>query len=193
MSEREEAATVQLKVRMKEPLRANLEEAARRRGVSMNAETVHRLERSFEQDQRIEDVFGNRDLFGLLRAVAAVMDAAGEVACIMFSRRNEASRGWLDSPYAYDQAMQAAVRTLDMFRPPGEIKPGRLPKPKPTDSLANANLLRVLAHSQEHIGTDFAELLLGKLKYRGKSFEEAEEMRGKLGRLAERLETEHDK
>ena len=45
MADRDQATTVQLKVRMKEPLRADLEEAAQRRGVSMNAEIVRRLER----------------------------------------------------------------------------------------------------------------------------------------------------
>jgi predicted HicB family RNase H-like nuclease len=45
---REKSATIQLKMRMKEPLRARLEESARDRGVSLNAEGVSRLERSFQ-------------------------------------------------------------------------------------------------------------------------------------------------
>lgn len=56
MSEREQSATVQLKIRMKEPLRAELEQAAQERGVSLNAEAVDRLERSFRKD---EDLYGS--------------------------------------------------------------------------------------------------------------------------------------
>jgi hypothetical protein len=40
---------------MKEPLRAKLEGVARRRGVSMNAEIVHRLERSLEPRHEVLD------------------------------------------------------------------------------------------------------------------------------------------
>jgi hypothetical protein len=48
MSERDEDAYAQLKFRVKERLRAALEQAARHRGVSMNVEIVLRLEESFD-------------------------------------------------------------------------------------------------------------------------------------------------
>jgi hypothetical protein len=51
---RDQAATVQLKVRMKEPLRAMLDEVSARRGVSMNAEMVRRLEQSFRLEHALE-------------------------------------------------------------------------------------------------------------------------------------------
>jgi predicted HicB family RNase H-like nuclease len=41
---RSKAATVELRVRVKEPLRASIEAAAKRNGRSMNAEIVRRLE-----------------------------------------------------------------------------------------------------------------------------------------------------
>lgn len=50
MAERKKTAIVNLRVRTKEPLRAQIEKAARKRGVSMNAETVARLEASFRDD-----------------------------------------------------------------------------------------------------------------------------------------------
>jgi Arc-like DNA binding domain len=53
MAGRDEATPVQIKLRMKEPLRAMLEESARERGISMNAELVRRLERSFERRDRV--------------------------------------------------------------------------------------------------------------------------------------------
>ena len=47
MTARKPSATIGLKVRMKEPLRAMIAKAAEKRGVSLNAETVRRLEDSF--------------------------------------------------------------------------------------------------------------------------------------------------
>ncbi len=56
MVERKKSDTVQLKLRMKEPLRADIEKSAIDCGVSMNTEMVGRLKNSFkdEQDNRIE-------------------------------------------------------------------------------------------------------------------------------------------
>ena len=51
MAERSRSDTIQLKARMKEPLRAKLEAAAKARGVSLNAEMIHRLERSFIEEE----------------------------------------------------------------------------------------------------------------------------------------------
>ena len=64
MAERSRSDTVQLKARMKEPLRAELEAAAEANGVSLNAEMVHRLEQSF-----IEDM-GSESTRKLMRALA---------------------------------------------------------------------------------------------------------------------------
>ena len=63
MAERSRSDTIQLKARMKEPLRAKLEAAAEARGVSLNAEMVHRLEQSFTED------FGSESNRILMRAL----------------------------------------------------------------------------------------------------------------------------
>ena len=47
MAARKQTAIVGLKVRLREPLRKKLEMAAKKRGVSLNAELVNRLEQSF--------------------------------------------------------------------------------------------------------------------------------------------------
>lgn len=67
MAKREQSATVDLKVRMKEPLRADLERAARRRGVSMNAEAVARLEQSFLRDDQDKERKAMQELLGALK------------------------------------------------------------------------------------------------------------------------------
>jgi hypothetical protein len=52
MARRKQTATVDLKVRMKEPLRAALETEARKKGHSLNAEAVRRLEKSFHSENQ---------------------------------------------------------------------------------------------------------------------------------------------
>jgi hypothetical protein len=53
MRAREEAQTAQLKIRIKEPLRAAIERDAARRGVTMNVAINDRLEKSFSDEDRI--------------------------------------------------------------------------------------------------------------------------------------------
>jgi hypothetical protein len=48
------SAFVGLKVRLREPLRKKLEVAAKKRGVSLNAELVARLEESFRREAAVE-------------------------------------------------------------------------------------------------------------------------------------------
>jgi hypothetical protein len=56
MGKRPKTAIVQLKLRMREPLRAHLEKAAKARGVSLNNEAVDRLERSVERLGLLEEI-----------------------------------------------------------------------------------------------------------------------------------------
>lgn len=66
---RPKSATIDLKVRMKEPLRARIERAAKHRGVSLNAEIVDRVEKSFQQ----EDALGGPELVGLFQMMAGAV------------------------------------------------------------------------------------------------------------------------
>ena len=83
---RPKSATVDLKVRMKEPLRAKIETAARMRGVSLNNEVVQRLTLSFEREgaekdrrEAIRDTVldGIYESFGGLRHFAVMRMLAG--------------------------------------------------------------------------------------------------------------------
>jgi len=56
MKKRSKTDTVHVSTRMREPLRAKLEAAAKARGVSLNAELVDRLERSFERDEFAQEI-----------------------------------------------------------------------------------------------------------------------------------------
>jgi hypothetical protein len=64
MAARKQTAVVGLKVRLREPLRKKLEVAAKKKGVSLNAELVARLEESFLGEgllERMEPIFAGLD------------------------------------------------------------------------------------------------------------------------------------
>ena len=67
MAQRKQSATVDLKVRVKEPLRAALERAARQRGRSLNAEIVQRLERSLQDEDILTKI--SSQLAGIEKAM----------------------------------------------------------------------------------------------------------------------------
>lgn len=185
MPRREQSETVQVGLRMKEPLRLALEKASRNRGVSMNAEIVARLERSFEHDQRIEDVFGSADLFGLMKAVASVMDfvgrSAGTIGGAGYGPAWERSYGWIDHPYAYDQAFRAACRVLEAVRPPGtiEIPDSEVLNPR---GASPEEKKQMNEEAVMMIGTWGADAILSK----GWA-ERAPDVHAYLGRLADRI------
>ena len=68
---RAKSATVDLKARMKEPLRAKLEVAAKTRGVSLNFEMVSRLESSFAKESAQDDALGGAETHAVLRMFGA--------------------------------------------------------------------------------------------------------------------------
>jgi hypothetical protein len=191
-----------LNMRTTRETRERLEAAASANGRSLAQEVEARLERSFAQDQRLEDVFGSADLFGLLRAVGTAMDAAGKSAGFMATRSPEGARGWIDHPYAYDQAVQAAVRVLEALRPHGEIEPPDVrpptgyPRPPGALDMTTGRMMTEEEAAQgrqarlESLGTDHADALLGQI---GTLPEQAASMRANLGRLAGRLKKEQDK
>lgn len=61
MATRDPTAAVQLKFRVPEAMRARLEEAAKIRGWTLNAEITHRLEQSFQLDEERRSLDGERE------------------------------------------------------------------------------------------------------------------------------------
>jgi len=64
---------VQLKLRFDERLRRRIERAAERNECSMNAEIIKRLEQSFEQVDKIEEIFGGEYNVALFRMLAGAL------------------------------------------------------------------------------------------------------------------------
>ena len=53
MNSRPKTALAGMKIRLREPLRARLESAAKRNGISLNKELVARVEQSFAKDDAL--------------------------------------------------------------------------------------------------------------------------------------------
>jgi hypothetical protein len=96
---------------------------------------------SREDEVKLEAAFDRRQLYAVLRIIAAAMDHAGYSAAVISPTVSQADGvTWLDDPFAYDQAVQAATHVLEAFRPSGKLTPvpGRF----------------------SHLGVDFAEGVL---------------------------------
>jgi hypothetical protein len=106
----------QMKMRVDRPLHKHLEEAAAARGVSMNREIVDRLRLSLDAwppNPMTQPIFAVLD---------EAMQSAGESALFALTQSWELARkrDWLDDPYAYEKAVEAAIAVLEAFKPTSE-------------------------------------------------------------------------
>lgn len=116
MAKRSKTAIANLKVRLRESLRAKIERAAKSRGVSMNAEMVDRVDESFEKEAEIERLFGSDEVFALMKVVSSAMHLTGR-----FANTGSGYPHWAQNPVAYHEATLAAARVLEALKPTGPI------------------------------------------------------------------------
>lgn len=112
MPKRREDATIELKVRMKEPLRRQIEHAAKDRGISMNAEAVSRLERSFDAAnlvrEAVDHALGGPDLRGMALSMITAFASAGQRS----AGADVPPRQWMQQPDAYRAAVVGVLDAL---------------------------------------------------------------------------------
>ena len=82
---RDMSAMVDIKIRMREPLRAEIEQSASSRGVSMNTEMVDRLAASFNRQRTGEalDFSHGGRLAGSVQIIAKVIEFAAHEALLL--------------------------------------------------------------------------------------------------------------
>ena len=88
---------------MKEPLRAKIERAAKRRGISLNSEIVDRLSLSFQKEEAKYDEFGSEEFYRLSLILSLAVQQ-GE----LISRKR-----WFDTPKSIDKTAAFVVSFLD--------------------------------------------------------------------------------
>jgi hypothetical protein len=120
MARRKMDGTTQLRFRVPSVMVAKLQQAAAANDRSFNAEITNRLKQSLENPAP-EEAFFSRELYALMRLVAQAMNAAGKLAAALASFHGSVDiESWLDNPYAYGQAFQAAMRLLEAASPAGD-------------------------------------------------------------------------
>jgi hypothetical protein len=117
---RDDAALATIKIRMHEPLRAQIERAAGRSGRSMNSEMVARLSRAFIE----EDAVGGPDLRQIAYTMAAAFGSRGCTYAAADGRSAEPSH-WIGDPPSYSEAMIAVIEAL-WAQYPGNKSPDNL-------------------------------------------------------------------
>jgi hypothetical protein len=94
--------------RISPELRTRLEKATKQSGRSLSQEVEHRLRRSFEKDDQIVELFGDRQTYRLMRMMA---DA------INFSCGLDFDESWMDQPITFALAKEAINAVLDRVAP----------------------------------------------------------------------------
>jgi hypothetical protein len=179
MAKRKSTDQVQLNVRMRESLRAKLEQSAKKNYESLNREVVDRLERSFDrQDLLVEALsmtYGKR-LAGILMIFGRAMEEAGRQAAFATDLRRS-SDSWMEVPFAYREAARAAALVLNDFRPAGEVT---VTGPRP----ANMEIINAVG---EDIGLHVADRLVEAVKKKAPP-----DLRSWASTVRELLDTEGD-
>jgi hypothetical protein len=102
--ERESTAKAQLKLRLREPLRARLEAEAKSMGYSLNTEIVRRLEASIRDEDIGAIIFGDAQMFGLMDFLARIIRAI-EI---------DTDKAWTKDGETYLRAVETIYRLLKM-------------------------------------------------------------------------------
>jgi|GraSoiStandDraft_4_1057263.scaffolds.fasta_scaffold82822_3 hypothetical protein len=123
---RDMSAMVDIKIRMREPLRAEIEQSASSRGVSMNTEMVDRLAASFNRQRTGEalDFSHGGRLAGSVQIIAKVIEFAAHEALLLSP--DGRGKDWLSEPYVFDQVAKALGRVIEGLRPVGDPAPPTL-------------------------------------------------------------------
>ena len=115
-----------LSLRVTEDLFKKLSDAATKKGRPLSNEAELRLEQSFNQDDQLPFVLiriYGRQLAGLLMLLGSVLREAGPSMGFSSTYTLEGADGWLDLPWAFDQAAEAAALIFEAIRPVGSPTP----------------------------------------------------------------------
>jgi hypothetical protein len=102
MAERGDTAKVQLKVRLREPLRARLEAEAKKHDYSLNTEIVRRLEASVRDQDLGAVLFRDEQMFGIMDALARLIRAI----------ELDTGHRWDEDRATYERAVETIYRFL---------------------------------------------------------------------------------
>lgn len=105
-----------LSTRISADLREKLEETSRAEGLSLSDVISRRLKRTFVDDKDVEKLFGDRETYLLLRAVALAIQFA-----TVHQGSGPGDRSWLHDAGKFDVALKTINRMLEQIRPEGDL------------------------------------------------------------------------
>jgi hypothetical protein len=185
---RETKATVDIKIRMREPLRGLIERAAKGNSVSMNAEMVARLEKTFADDRQIDAVYGGAPALAIAKLIGVIIE--------LMSGPGGRSDHWLHDVAAFDQTVRAVNAVLEQFRPMKE-RNSRAKAKRPKDPIqaswhdaANVAAATAGTHLAKMVVADMTGSMGGLPPYNLKEKKQLTEIGRSLGKLADRLDAE---
>jgi hypothetical protein len=100
--------------RIRPDLRQKLEQGAKKSGRSLSQEIEHRLRRTFVEDEKISEMFGDRRTFLLMKMMAAAIQFKGD---------DRPPGEWLENPDDFEIGIAAALSVLEAVRPRGAVNP----------------------------------------------------------------------
>jgi hypothetical protein len=100
--------------RIRADTRAWLEETRKASGRSLSQQVEFLLRRARDEDGKIEQAFGSRRTYALMRLIASVAE-------VILTTKGRKGLDWLDDPYRFGQVQQAINAVLDAIRPNGKI------------------------------------------------------------------------
>ncbi|RWM08944.1 hypothetical protein [Mesorhizobium sp.] len=124
--------------RMAPELKAELEKAAAARGGTLSDEIQRRLRRTFSDDEKIADNFGDSQTYMMMRTIALAVQWSGVGTAGLGN--------WLSDPAWFDNAVKTINRLLEAVRPEGDPRPN-IKGPSPSDIDA------VLAYTQDFVSS----------------------------------------
>jgi hypothetical protein len=175
---------ISLGLKVTPEIKEKVDRTALKNGRTQSQEAELRLELSFDRQsllaETLELAFG-RETGGLGLAVTAIMNATGPHALHEKAQRAGIPREkmvhhWIDDPYAYDQALRAAVAMLEIARPKGDPS---APHPRKEYEDHPELLANELTLSLQGKAFGWAEGIIGQSNF--------DAIKMMLGRIVERL------
>lgn len=113
MAKRTKNAKAEIKIRLTEPLRAKIEKAAKARGVSMNAEMIEGLERTYREAADA----GGPEIAALSRIFTAAFLIGGTRGAEARGHPEWQPEDWIKDLFAFRAATAAAFHLIKTYEP----------------------------------------------------------------------------
>jgi hypothetical protein len=186
---REQTATVDIKIRMRERLRAKIERAAGVSAISMNLEMVNRLEKSFEDERRAVSTSGGSAALAIAKLIGVVIDLRSG---------GGTNTHWLQDRNSFDQTVRAINAVLEQFKPAAPESITQNAQRRPSESETDSSWSDAFAAAAATEGTYLARMTVADLKgapgglpaHKGKQKALLAQIGRDLGPLVQRLDVD---